>query len=423
MPRRHLLVARLVARRALQDYFAVRGPDLAGALAYDSLLTIVPLTAAITVLTSTLFGDAGTGFYRLVSALVPGASAGIVKEIEGVAATARAVSGWGAFLFLGASLRLFFVLEGAANALWGTSIRRSLLSRTWTALVGVVLGPVVAGVLASTLLASGGSFAEFRFTGLALTALLLTLMYRFVPSARVRWDAAIASGFVVGAAVNAVKVVFTRGFIALRGVSKIYGPISAGVIFVLAIGLAWTLLLLGFSLAHAIQFREELLAHDEPEKEAKRAGPLDEAVRMLLHLARAWRAKSGPVELSKLAEEIRRPEDEAFSRLRRLASAGLIVEEGAKSFRLERAPEAISLYAVARAIGESAPRPIPIGNDPTAEALRNVFRRTDREIRSWLQGTSLQDLARVPPPRQNASGSASGSTASVPLPKGRKADA
>src|SRR5512140_2126682 len=253
--RRLQALIRLVARRTLHDFFDARGPDLAAGLAYSSLLTIIPLIAAITVLTTTLFGDPGTGIYRLIRALVPGASTSIVHDIQETAATARAVSGWGTFLFLGTSLRLFCVREGAANALWGTTIRRPLLWRLGTALVGILLGPVIAGVATSTLLATGAPFGEFRWTGFLLTASVLTLLYRFIPNARVRWSAALVSGLLAGAAMNAVKTGFTRSFIALRSVSTIYGPISAVVIFVLALGLAWTILLFGFSLAHAVQFR------------------------------------------------------------------------------------------------------------------------------------------------------------------------
>src|SRR5512140_1429966 len=115
--RRIQALIRLVVRRTLHGFFDARGPDLAAGLAYSSLLTIVPLTAAITVLTTTLFGDPGTGVYRLIRVLVPGASSSIVHDIQQTAATARTVSGWGAFFFLGAALRLFFVFEGSANAL------------------------------------------------------------------------------------------------------------------------------------------------------------------------------------------------------------------------------------------------------------------------------------------------------------------
>ena len=59
-------------------------------------------------------------------------------------------------------------------------------------------------------------------------------------------------------------------------------------------------------------------------------------------------------------------------------------------------PAEISLYTVARALGEYVPRPVPQGDAPEDETLRQIFRRTDREVRSVLQGTSLEDLASAP---------------------------
>ena len=59
---------------------------------------------------------------------------------------------------------------------------------------------------------------------------------------------------------------------------------------------------------------------------------------------------------------------------------------------LSRAPEKISLYAVSRAIGESAPRAVPAGHDAAATMLHRVFSKANREERAVLQGTSLRDL-------------------------------
>jgi DNA-binding IscR family transcriptional regulator len=62
------------------------------------------------------------------------------------------------------------------------------------------------------------------------------------------------------------------------------------------------------------------------------------------------------------------------------------------AWALSRSPDKISLYAVARAIGESAERPVPAGDDPVAATLRRVFSKANREERGVLQGTSLRDV-------------------------------
>jgi YihY family inner membrane protein len=405
--------ARVVAFRTARGFMDARGWDLAASLAYASLISFVPLVACITVLSSTLFGDPGTGVLRLIRLVVPGLTRELARDIQALASQARSVSGWASFFFLFTSLRMYFLLESAANALWGTTLKRRALKRLGVGIFFVVLGPVAAGLGTSLLLESGAKFSEFRFSGLFITCAILTLLYWAIPVAHVRWAPAAAAGVLVGSAIAFLKYELTRGVAALSGISRVYGSISAVVILVLALGIVWTLLLLGVSFAHALQFRCELLAHDEPEREARRGGPLDEAVRLLTMLADAWH-DGHAVALSQLSDAVRRPEPEVAARLKLLANAELVAVRRVESanasgdpftppagrsvgsllLELTRSPEEISLYTVARALGESVPRAVPMGDDPTSVILRGIYRRADREVRSVLQGTSLRDVAR-----------------------------
>src|SRR5258706_15928066 len=85
---------RVVAARTVRGYLDAHGYELASSLAYASLISFVPLIACVTVLTSTLFGDAGTGLYPLIRLIVPGVSTDILNSLEHLAEQARAVSGW-----------------------------------------------------------------------------------------------------------------------------------------------------------------------------------------------------------------------------------------------------------------------------------------------------------------------------------------
>jgi YihY family inner membrane protein len=473
-----LRFARVVAMRTGRGFIDARGYDLASSLAYASLVSFVPLVVCVTVLGSTLFADPGAGFYRLIRGVVPGVTGELVANLQQLAAQARSVSGWATFFFLFTSLRMYFLLESAANALWGTTMHRRPLRRLGAAISVVVLGPVAAGFGTSLLLEQGARFGELRFSGVLFTCAILTLIYRIVPVAHIRWGPAVAAGFTVGTLIAFIKYELTIGVAALSGLSRIYGSISAVVILVLALGVVWTILLLGVSFAHALQFRCELVAHDEPEREARRAGVLDDTVRLLSVLVHAWDADRD-VPLAVLVAEVQHPAEDVAHRLKQLAAAGLVVaveaggtaaegasaregtvKEGASHarrgsgsgsgsgkgsdcvaenvadevadhvpdraahritghvagpaigavldrpratastssggvlFRLARSPEEISLYTVARAIGESVPRAVPIGDDPTSIVLRGIYRRADREVRGVLQGTSIRDVTR-----------------------------
>jgi membrane protein len=388
---------RVIPRGTVRRFFDARGPDLAASLAYSSLLTVVPLVASVTLLTSTFFGSAGTGFYRVLRVMVPGMTRELAASLQTMALQAASLTGTASLFFFVTSLRTFFLMEGAARELWGaTATPRTPLKRVGLALFFMILGPVAAGVVTSFLLENGASMTAFRATGSLLTIGLVVILYRLLPGSHVRWGSAVTAGTAAGLALTGTRLAFTRGIAGLAELSVLYGSVTAIVVFVLAVGVAFGIFLLGVSFAHALQFHEELRSHDAPQRRTEQTGPLFEAVRLLLDLAVAWRNDRSTRTLRALSNGLGRPETEVQSVLATLAASGLVVPLADGSYELSRAPDQISLYAVARAIGESAERPVPSGDDPIAATLRRVFSKANREERGVLQGTSLRDLI-VPP--------------------------
>lgn len=396
--RRGLELSGVVLHGAVRRFLDARGFDLAASLAYASLLTIVPLMAAVTFLTSAVFGTAGAGLYRVIRWVVPGAGRDVIDAIQAFAHQATTLTGTATLFFLAASVRTFFQVEGAAKSVWGTTVHpRPFLVRLGVAIAVTVLGPVTVGVFTSFLLESGASFTEFRYLGFLTSAALLVFLYRILPGARVRWGPAVSAAVLAALGLTAVRILFARGAQALTSfrttMSVIYGSISAAVIFVLAVGIAFAILLFGIALAHALQYRVELFGHDAPARTG-RGGRLYEAVRLLLPLAAAWENDRASRSIGALVEATGRPEADVETVLSRLVVDGLAQRDDDRSFALTRAPDEISLWAVARAIGESAPRTVPGEDDPVAATLREVFSRATREERGVLQGTSLKDLLR-----------------------------
>lgn len=389
----------------MKSYLDGRGTALAAGLAYSSLLSFIPLVASVTVLTSTFFGERGTGFYRLLRFFVPGTSREVLRGVAALVDEAQAASGIATALLAITSLKVYFDVEGAANHLWGTLRPRRVRQRLALAILVVVFGPVALGVATSLFLEKGVPLTQLHVRGLVASIVGLTLIYKVVPSAQVRWGSAAAAGIVAGAGLTVLRQVFTAGFVALAGVEKLYGTISAVAIFVIAAGFAWTILLFGFSFAHAVQFRDELLAHDAPPPAAKKPGPLEESTQLLLRLTEAWHA-GVRLDVSTLADACGRAADDLRSRMKRLDTAGLVDVEG-DTVRLARPPDTITLYAVARAVGDAAPRAVPQGGEPASAILRALYMRADGEERGVLQGTSLEDVYR-PHARRRSESSESG---------------
>lgn len=382
----------VVSRGTVRRFLDARGLDLAASLAYSALLTLVPLIASVTVLTSTFFGLSGVGIYRIIRVAMPGAGHEVVADIQTLVRYAS-VSGTATIFFLVTSLRTYFLVEGAAQALWGTTVTpRPLLRRLGAALSVMILGPVAIGVLTSFLLESGASVTGFRPFGSFLTLVLLVYLYRLLPGATVRWGPALVAATFGAITITLLRMAMAKGVAELAGVGSAYGPLTAAIVFVVAVGFVFVSFLLGISLAHAIQFRAEFLDHDALAERTEEGGRLYDSVRLLLGLAVAWRNDRATRTLTALAHELSRSEADVVPLVRDLRHAGLVAAGEGGAFSLTRAPETISLYAVARAIGESAPRAVPKGSDAVAVCLHRIFGKAAREERAVLQGTSLIDL-------------------------------
>lgn len=383
----------MIARGTVRRFLDAKGPDLASSLAYSSLLTVVPLVATVTLLTSTFFGSQGTGFYRLMRLMVPGMTRELAAHLQELAPHAASLTWTASIFFFLTSLRTFFLIESAARELWGASgTPRTPVKRAGLALSFMILGPVAAGVMTSFLLENGASLTAFRATSALVTIGIIIILYRLLPGSHVRWGPAAASGVVAGLLLTLTRMAFTRGVLGVAELSILYGSITAVVVFILAVGVAFGIFLLGVSFAHALQFRAELVSHDAPQPRTDKSGPLYEAVRLLLHLAEAWRNDRSKRSLRALSNGMHRPEEKLAPVLDDLIAAGLVVSLKDVSYELSRPPDEISLYAVARAIGASAEHPVPSGDDPINKTLARVFSKANREERGVLQGTSLRDV-------------------------------
>ena len=385
-------LARAVLVGTARRFLDARGFDLAASLAYSALLTLVPLVACVTLLTSAFFGESGTGLYRLLRFL-PGAGRDFVTNLQAFSVKATSLSGTATLFFLATSLRTFFQVESTVQALWGSTLTpRRPLRRLGIALSVMILGPIALGVLTSILLESGAPLGDFRPLGALLSFGLLVYLYRKLPGSYVQWVPAAIAALLVSVSLTLLRVGIARGVAHLTSLNQTYGSLSAIVIFVIAVGIVTTFFLGGVSLAHAIQYRNEFLDHDTPRERTEEGGRLYVASRLLLVLAGAWQNDRATRSPSALADEVTRPAEEISEIVAALLRAGLVVASANENLALSRAPETISLYAVSRAIGESAPRAVPASHDAAATNLHRVFSKANREERAVLQGASLRDL-------------------------------
>src|SRR5262249_51733157 len=175
--------------------------------------TAVPLFAAFSIFLVTFFRENDEQILSIVNVLLPYQSAHLTQSLRDFITEASAISGVGLAVVIVASVRLIFVVEGVFNAVWGAprrrmSVRRVVLYTFALAALALVLGGIGWGMRTVRHSVDVDSATKSVFLAAApflLKALLLTLLFRFLPNARVR-----LAGAAVGGAAAAPSLALLR---------------------------------------------------------------------------------------------------------------------------------------------------------------------------------------------------------------------
>ncbi len=256
---------------ALQVFRAFRanqGLLLAGAVAYYTLLSIVPLLILVLIGLSQVV-DQAVLFDTLRRALewvVPGQSKALVQELAAFLEH-RAVLGWvllGTMLFF--SSLAFSVLESAISVIFLHRVkvhkRHFLVSLalpfgyiTFIALALFAATFVLANLLAigqEKLLVFGYSWSlgglsriTLYIIGVAVEILLISSIYFFMPVGRISARHALIGGATAGLLWEIIRHGLVWYFTTLSQVNVVYGSLTTAIVVLLSFEIAATLLLVG----------------------------------------------------------------------------------------------------------------------------------------------------------------------------------
>src|SRR5262245_25183213 len=272
------LMARLVTaarflhfagRRFLED----RCLDQAASLSYTTLLSLVPLVAlcAVTVSVVPQFQEFRDDIERLFTGnLLPEASTAAVDQFRRFVHKAGRLTGFGVVgLALSAAL-LLAAIDMSFDTIWRVHRRRKIIVRVLAYGAVLVLGPLlIVGSLSlqGLILTTGKHLGGVAFTkgvrmaGPALLVLAeaaaLMLLYRFVPTRRVRWGDAILGAVIGVVLLEAVKRGFTLYLQQFSTFQLIYGTLAVLPVFLIWLYLCWVAVLFGAEIvAAAPEWRE-----------------------------------------------------------------------------------------------------------------------------------------------------------------------
>ncbi len=234
-----------------------------------------------------------------------------------------------------------------------------------------------------------------------ISTIMLFVVYIVVPNTRVRLLPALAGALAAAALWEIGKWGF-RGYVAMGGVSKLYGAVALVPLFMFWIYVTWLIVLSGLQLAFSIQMYREVreLGPSVWERFFRPRGSdpavVDASVSLPIMAVIARRFAGGqPVRAADLGGEFALAETVVLDMLQRLAGAGLLHrvetgEENDRAFALSRPPETISAEEVLLA----GDRPWD-GADRCPQA--DLLRRTRDTRLAAVRGRTLAEVAAESP--------------------------
>ena len=413
-----------------KSFFRNRCHVRASALAYTTLLALVPLLAVVMSVTTGVLQKQGRepvdrAINQLVGYIAPalnletrteegGGQSGREKVVAQITAyISRINTGTlgtiGVLALLFAIISLLRTIEAAVNDIWGVTQGRGWLKSIVYYWAATTLGPVC--MIAAITLTTGSYFETTRawidavpFLGkiffYALPFVLLSLgfavFYALMPNTKVRWSAAFIGGTIGGCLwqLNNLGSVFYLS--RVQTYRSIYGSLALVPLFLVGLYFSWLILLFGAQIAYAFQNRRAYLEERLGESVHQRGREFI-ALRLMTHLARNFAAGRRPLSLFELSRDLAVPGRLAQKILGTLAQSGLVVEvsDGETRFSPGRPLDRISAYDVINTLRTSHGQELAMTDDESHGKVRAEFERMMQAEYEAGAAITLQSLAEL----------------------------
>lgn len=381
---RCLVTLKEVVGETFRGFNADRGIDLAGSLAFTTLLTAVPLLATFSLFIAAFFQEKDTQILDVINQILPYHTARITQSLRDFVAESMAISTIGLIFLIVSSLRLIFIIEATFNAVWGAPKRRAWFSRIAIYTFVLIVLALLMGAIASGV-GGFGTFAQFPTFSFAVEFAALTLLYRFLPNAHVHWTSAALAGAVVAGLLELLRTIFGRYVDTLSRMNLITGSLTLLMLTLVSVFFVWVLILLGVELTHVLQTKLRRRQRGIVAGAAK-AGRAENAIRMLIRLA-----GGGTHRFRDLYKDQEASSVEAEKILDCLRENGLVRGSNAQGFELSVPPGDITVARVVEAISPNLYAITPDEEDKVCKVLQPLFDRMDAERRALL-GATIADL-------------------------------
>lgn len=381
-----LLVASFVKHGNLQR---------ASALAYTTLLSLVPLMAVVFAIFSA-FPIADQLAQKVQDFVfqnfMPAAGEAVQAYLAKFSAKAGRMSGVSFIALLVVALLLMGSIESAFNDIWEVKRKRRLLGRFLVYWAALSLGPVLIAIsiLASSYIVSlpllnQASVSQVgkeisNLVPMASSVLAFALFYWLVPNKSVRGWHALSGGLLAAILFEWAKSGFAWYVTSFTSYQAIYGALAAVPIFLVWIYVSWLVVLLGAEFVHVLG----IFGHEAHWRSD--AGMLESSLRVLQHLAEGQ--KTGQTFS---LEELVRSLPGAEAHLNKLQQANLVVQTDQGEWLLSRRLDQVSLYQLYLETGCRLPKPDEQAW-PQDESLAKLYHQAHQSLSKAL-GIKLDRLA------------------------------
>ena len=417
----------------VKHFIRNRCPVRASALAYTTLLSLVPLLAiVISVSTSFLKTQGDKPIKYMIDQLVdnvapqlglvsrsqdpnstePGAREQITQNIQKFVANVSSgtLGLTGAISLIAVAILLLSSIEQTFNDIWGVQQGRSWFWRVvlyWAAItlgplflvitIGLTTGPHLEAIknLLAQLPFVGGLLVKllFRLLPFIILSGAFSLFYALMPNTRVRWRAALVGGTIGGVLWqlnNLFNVIYVSKVVSY---SKIYGGFGTVPLFLVGMYFSWVILLFGSQVAYVYQNRQAYLQEKQVENISQRGRELV-AFRIMACVGEHFQKGTPPPNLSELSDLLGVPHRLICQTIRTLSQARLIVEVAAAepAYTPTRPLSQITGKDFLRALRDGQGTDVvtrdSLGRSAVAAELERIRQAEDQAA----EATTLQDL-------------------------------
>jgi membrane protein len=393
-----------------RSFRANRAPVRASALAYTTLLALIPILAVfVSISTSFLKKDGekpiDSFIEKAVTTMAPqlgltqtgdpekaaqnraNVVQNIIAYIDNINSGKLGATAAVALVFVGISL--LSTIEATFNDMWGVTHGRPWFQRVVQYWAVLSLGPIF--VVTALALTTSTQFARVNhlieaspFVGAAVFKLLpfvvlivvLTLFYKLMPNTRVLWVPALVGGAVGGVLLQANSLFSVIYLSKVVSYSKIYGSLGALPIFLVGMYFSWLIVLFGSQVGYAYQNRLAYLQEREAES-VNQLGREFVALRMMTYIAQKFDGGAKPPTRTEMSKTLGVPTQLAAQLILPLVHCKLLVEvHGDETGYVPGRPiEKITLENVLSALRSGQGRELTTCDDAARAIVREQFER------------------------------------------------